>query len=409
VNLVQIAPPDAKKKKLKRKLMNKKKSRSSKFETNAVRAGTIRSSQGEHSESLFLTSSFIFESAEEAAERFLNQETGNVYSRFTNPSVKMFEDRLAILEEVEECVATSTGMSAILSCIMSLCKAGDHVIVSRSVFGTTVKLFDNILSEWGLEVSYVSLSSKDEWQNSLKKNTKLFFVETPSNPLMEVCDIQFLADLAHENKSLLVVDNCFCTPAHQIPARFGADIIIHSATKYLDGQGRCLGGAVLGDSSLMKKVRGFLRSGGTSMSPFNAWVFLKGLETLKIRMDAHSSNANKLAVWLEQNKKVEQVYYPGLDSHPQFELVKKQQNTGGGIVSFKVKGGKSEAWNLINNTKLLSITANLGDTRSTITHPATTTHSRLNQDQRDLAGITDNLIRIAVGLEDIDDIKADIN
>ena len=389
--------------------MNKKKSRSSKFETNAVRAGTIRSSQGEHSESLYLTSSFIFESAEEAAERFLNQETGNVYSRFTNPSVKMFEDRLAILEEAEECVATSTGMSAILSCIMSLCKSGDHVIVSRSVFGTTVKLFDNILSEWGLEVSYVSLSSKDEWQNSLKKNTKLFFVETPSNPLMEVCDIQFLADLAHENKSLLVVDNCFCTPAHQIPARFGADIIIHSATKYLDGQGRCLGGAVLGDSSLMKKVRGFLRSGGTSMSPFNAWVFLKGLETLKIRMDAHSSNANKLAVWLEQNKKVEQVYYPGLDSHPQFELVKKQQNTGGGIVSFKVKGGKSEAWNLINNTKLLSITANLGDTRSTITHPATTTHSRLNQDQRDLAGITDNLIRIAVGLEDIDDIKADIN
>ena len=389
--------------------MNKKKSRSSKFETNAVRAGTIRSSQGEHSESLYLTSSFIFESAEEAAERFLNQETGNVYSRFTDPSVKMFEDRLAVLEEAEECVATSTGMSAILSCIMSLCKLGDHVIVSRSVFGTTVKLFDNILSEWGLEVSYVSLSSKNEWQNSLKKNTKLFFVETPSNPLMEVCDIQFLADLAHENKSLLVVDNCFCTPAHQIPARFGADIIIHSATKYLDGQGRCLGGAVLGDSSLMKKVRGFLRSGGTSMSPFNAWVFLKGLETLKIRMDAHSSNANKLAVWLEQNKKVEQVYYPGLDSHPQFELVKKQQNTGGGIVSFKVKGGKSEAWNLINNTKLLSITANLGDTRSTITHPATTTHSRLNQDQRDLAGITDNLIRIAVGLEDIDDIKADIN
>ena len=389
--------------------MNKKKSRSSKFETNAVRAGTIRSSQGEHSESLYLTSSFIFESAEEAAERFLNQETGNVYSRFTNPSVKMFEDRLAVLEEAEECVATSTGMSAILSCIMSLCKLGDHVIVSRSVFGTTVKLFDNILSEWGLEVSYVSLSSKDEWQNSLKKNTKLFFVETPSNPLMEVCDIQFLADLAHENKSLLVVDNCFCTPAHQIPARFGADIIIHSATKYLDGQGRCLGGAVLGDSYLMKKVRGFLRSGGTSMSPFNAWVFLKGLETLKIRMDAHSSNANKLAVWLEQNKKVEQVYYPGLDSHPQFELVKKQQTTGGGIVSFKVKGGKSEAWSLINNTKLLSITANLGDTRSTITHPATTTHSRLNQDQRDLAGITDNLIRIAVGLEDIDDIKADIN
>jgi len=389
--------------------MNKKKSLSTKFETNAVRAGTIRSSQGEHSESLYLTSSFIFESAEQAAERFLDHESGNVYSRFTNPTVKMFEDRLAALEETEECVATSTGMSAILSCIMSLCRAGDHVIVSRSVFGTTVKLFDNILSEWGLEVSYVSLTNKDEWQNALKKNTKLFFVETPSNPLMEICDIKFLAELAHDNKSLLVIDNCFCTPAHQIPTRFGADIIIHSATKFLDGQGRCLGGAVLGNRDLMKKVRGFLRSGGTSMSPFNAWIFLKGLETLKIRMDAHSNNANKLAVWLEKNKKIDQVYYPGLSSHPQFELAKKQQSTGGGIVSFKVKGGKEEAWNLINNTKLLSITANLGDTRSTITHPATTTHSRLNQEQRNLAGITENLIRIAVGLENIDDIKADIN
>ncbi|MBT7407454.1 MAG: O-succinylhomoserine sulfhydrylase [Nitrosomonadales bacterium] len=389
--------------------MNKKNLRTSKFATNSVRAGTFRSSQGEHSESLYLTSSFIFQSAEEAAERFANQEAGNVYSRFTNPSVKMFEDRLAILEEAEECVATSTGMSAILSCIMSLCRAGDHVVVSRSVFGTTVKLFDNILSEWGLEVSYVALSDEEQWKNSLKKNTKLFFVETPSNPLMEVCDIKFLADLAHKNKSLLIVDNCFCTPAHQIPVRFGADIIIHSATKYLDGQGRCLGGAVLGKRSLMKKVRGFLRSAGTSMSPFNAWVFLKGLETLKIRMDAHASNAYKLAVWLEQNKKIEKVYYPGLDSHPQYELVKKQQNTGGGVVSFKVKGGKEAAWKLINSTRLLSITANLGDTRSTITHPSTTTHSRLNQDQRDLAGITENLIRIAVGLEDIDDIKADIN
>ena len=390
--------------------MNKKKSLSTKFETNAVRAGTIRSSQGEHSESLIFNFKFYFRKCRTSGRKILEiKKAGNVYSRFTNPTVKMFEDRLAALEETEECVATSTGMSAILSCIMSLCRAGDHVIVSRSVFGTTVKLFDNILSEWGLEVSYVSLTNKDEWQNALKKNTKLFFVETPSNPLMEICDIKFLAELAHDNKSLLVVDNCFCTPAHQIPTRFGADIIIHSATKFLDGQGRCLGGAVLGNRDLMKKVRGFLRSGGTSMSPFNAWVFLKGLETLKIRMDAHSNNANKLAVWLEQNKKIDQVYYPGLSSHPQFELAKKQQSTGGGIVSFKVKGGKEEAWNLINNTKLLSITANLGDTRSTITHPATTTHSRLNQEQRNLAGITENLIRIAVGLENIDDIKADIN
>ncbi len=388
--------------------MSKKKSTRSKFETNSVRAGSIRSSEGEHSESLFLTSSFVFKDAEEAAERFLNQDSGNVYSRFTNPSVKMFEERLAILEEAEECVATSTGMSAILSCIMSLCKVGDHIIVSRSVFGTTIKLFDNILSDWGLGVTYVSLTSKAQWKNAVKSNTKLFFVETPSNPIMEVCDIEFLADLAHENNSQLIVDNCFCTPAHQLPIKFGADIIIHSATKYLDGQGRCLGGAVLGNASLMKKVRSFLRSAGTSMSPFNAWIFLKGLETLKIRMDAHSRNAHDLAVWLQQNKKIEEVFYPGLTSHPQHDLVKKQQSTGGGVVSFKIKGGREEAWKLINNTRLLSITANLGDTRSTITHPATTTHSRLNQDQRDSAGITENLIRIAVGLENIEDIKADI-
>mgnify|MGYP001207353995 CR=1 FL=1 len=388
--------------------MSKKKSTSSKFETNAIRAGSIRSSEGEHSESLFLTSSFVFKDAEEAAERFLNQDSGNVYSRFTNPSVKMFEERLAILEEAEECVATSTGMSAILSCIMSLCRVGDHIIVSRSVFGTTIKLFENILSEWGLDVTYVSLTSKTQWKNALKSNTKLFFVETPSNPIMEVCDIEFLADLAHENNSQLIVDNCFCTPAHQLPIKFGADIIIHSATKYLDGQGRCLGGAVLGNVTLMKKVRSFLRSAGTSMSPFNAWVFLKGLETLKIRMDAHSRNAHDLAVWLKQNKRIEEVFYPGLTSHPQYDLVKKQQSTGGGIVSFKIKGGREEAWKLINNTRLLSITANLGDTRSTITHPATTTHSRLNQEQRNSAGITENLIRIAVGLENIDDIKADI-
>jgi len=380
-----------------------------KFETNSVRAGSIRSDQGEHSEALYLTSSFVFKNAKEAAARFANSEVGNIYSRFTNPSVKMFEDRLANLEGAEQCVATSTGMSAILASVMSLCNTGDHIVVSKSVFGTTVKLFDNILTKWGLDVTYVSLTNLNEWQNAVKKNTKLFFVETPSNPLTEICDISALADLAHQSNSLLIVDNCFCTPAHQLPLQLGADVIIHSATKYLDGQGRCLGGAVLGKKDQMNHVANFLRSAGTSMSPFNAWVFFKGLETLKLRMDAHSAKAIELAIWLEERKKVSKVYYPGLPSHPQHELAMKQQSAGGGIVSFKVDGDKKDAWNLIDSTKLISITANLGDTRSTITHPATTTHSRLSQKERDSSGIADSLIRIAVGLEDIDDIKADLS
>jgi O-succinylhomoserine sulfhydrylase len=334
---------------------------------------------------------------------------GNIYSRFTNPSVKMFEDRLASLEGAEQCIATSTGMSAILASVMSLCGKGDHVIISKSVFGTTVKLFDNILKKWGLDLTYVSLTNLDEWQNAVKKNTKLFFVETPSNPLTEICDISSLADLAHQSNSLLIVDNCFCTPALQLPLKFGADIIIHSATKYLDGQGRCLGGAVLGSKEYMRHVADFLRSAGISMSPFNAWIFFKGLETLKIRMDAHSAKANDLAQWLEKQKKVKKVYYPGLPSHPQYKLAMKQQSAGGGIVSFEVDGGKRDAWNLIDSTTLLSITANLGDTRSTITHPATTTHSRLSQKERDSSSITNNLIRIAVGLEDIEDIKEDLS
>jgi len=380
-----------------------------KFETNSVRAGSIRSDQGEHSEALYLTSSFVFKNAKEAAARFANSEVGNIYSRFTNPSVKMFEDRLASLEGAEQCVATSTGMSAILASVMSLCSTGDHIVVSKSVFGTTVKLFDNILKKWGLDVTYVSLTNLNEWQNAVKKNTKLFFVETPSNPLTEICDISALADLAHQSNSLLIVDNCFCTPAHQLPLQFGADVIIHSATKYLDGQGRCLGGAVLGRREHMNYVANFLRSAGTSMSPFNAWIFFKGLETLKLRMDAHSAKAMELAIWLEERKKVSEVYYPGLSSHPQHKLAMKQQSAGGGIVSFKVDGDKIDAWNLIDSTKLISITANLGDTRSTITHPASTTHSRLSQQERDSSGIADSLIRIAVGLEDTNDIKADLS
>ena len=380
-----------------------------KFETNSVRAGSIRSDQGEHSEALYLTSSYVFKDAKEAAARFENKDEGNIYSRFTNPSVKMFEDRLSILEGAEQCVATSTGMSAILACIMSLCETGDHIVASKSVFGTTIKLFDNILTKWGLQVTYVSLTDLNDWKKSVKNNTKLFFVETPSNPLTEICDIAALADLAHTSKSLLIVDNCFSPPAHQLPIEFGADVIIHSATKYLDGQGRCLGGAVLGKKNQMQHVANFLRSAGTSMSPFNAWVFFKGLETLKIRMDAHSSKALELARWLEQKKSVKKVFYPGLPSHPQYELAMSQQSSGGGIVSFEVDGSKDSAWKLIDSTKLISITANLGDTRSTITHPATTTHSRLSQQERDSSGITDNLIRIAVGLEDIDDLKSDIS
>ena len=380
-----------------------------KFETNSVRAGSIRSDQGEHSEALYLTSSFIFKDAKEAAARFANSETGNVYSRFTNPSVRMFEERLASLEGAEQCVATSTGMAAILACVMGLCETGDHIVVSKSVFGTTVNLFDTILTKWGLNVTYVSLTNLNEWQSAVKKNTKLFFVETPSNPLTEICNISALSDLAHQSNALLVVDNCFCTPAHQLPIQFGADLIIHSATKYLDGQGRCLGGAVLGKKDHMNHIAKFLRSAGTSMSPFNAWVFFKGLETLKIRMDAHSAKAMDLAVWLEQRKTVLKVYYPGLPSHPQHELAMNQQSAGGGIVSFILKGNKADAWNLIDSTKLISITANLGDTRSTITHPATTTHSRLSQKERDSSGIVDSLIRIAVGLEDVGDIKTDLS
>ena len=385
--------------------MNKK---DNKFSTKAVRAGTIRSQEQEHSEAMYLTSSFVFNSAKEASERFANPESGNVYSRFTNPSVKMFEERLAALENADRCVATSTGMSAILSCFMALCSKGDHVVVSKSIFGTTVQLFNNILKRWGLDITYVDLSNENQWADSIQKNTKLFFVETPSNPLSELCDIQSLSNLAHKHGIKLIVDNCFLTPALQKPLELGADIIIHSATKYLDGQGRCLGGAVLGNSNDMKEVFAFLRSAGTTMSPFNAWVFLKGLETLKIRMDAHSRNALELATWLESLPSIEKVFYPGLDSHPQFELAKTQHSASGGVLSFNIQGSKKEAWNLIDSTNMLSITANLGDVKTTITHPATTTHSRLTQEERDAANIGDNLIRIAVGLEDIEDIKEDL-
>ena len=377
-------------------------------ETLGVRAGSAHTEFGENSEAIFLTSSFVYTSAAQAAARFSGQEPGNIYSRFTNPTVTMFQDKLAALEGAEFCVATSSGMSAILACVMGLCSAGDHVVASRSIFGTSVQLFGNILKRWGLETTFVSLTDEAEWAAAVRPNTKLFFVETPSNPLTEVCDIAALAALAKKSGALLAVDNCFCTPALQKPIDLGADIIIHSATKYIDGQGRCLGGAVLGRKDVLEPVYGFLRTAGPTMSAFNAWVFLKGLETLSLRMEAHSRNALALAKWLEGQPQVERVYYPGLPSHPQHQLAMRQQKAGGGIVSFDVKGGKDGAWRLIDATRMLSITANLGDAKSTITHPATTTHSRVTPEARAAAGIGDGLVRVAVGLEHIDDIQADL-
>ncbi len=380
-----------------------------KFDTQAIRAGSLRSEFGENSEAIFLTSSYVFESSAQAAARFAGTEPGNIYSRFTNPTVTMFQDRLAALEGSEACVATSSGMSAILAIIMGLCSAGEHIVASRSIFGTTVQLFSNILKRWGLEVTFVSLTNLNEWEDAIQKNTKLFFVETPSNPLTQVTDIKALSKIAHQKDIKLIVDNCFCTPALQRPLLLGADIIIHSATKYLDGQGRCLGGAVLADKKTIEPIYQFLRSAGPTMSAFNAWVFLKGLETLSIRMDAHSENALHLASWLESQPQIDRVYYPGLASHPQHTLALAQQKTGGAIVSFEVKGGQKEAWSLIDSTRLISITANLGDVKSTITHPTTTTHSRVSPEERQKAGIKDNLVRIAVGLEDIEDLKADLS
>jgi O-succinylhomoserine sulfhydrylase len=377
-------------------------------ETLAVRAGTERSQFGEHSEALFLTSSFVFENAEQAAARFIGEEPGNIYSRFTNPTVTMFEERLAAMEGAEQCVATASGMSAILACVMGVLKAGDHVVASRSLFGATVNLFNNIIKKFGVETTYVSATDVSEWQAAVRPNTKLFFLETPSNPLTEISDIAAIAAVAKACGALLAVDNCFCTPILQRPLQLGADIVIHSATKYLDGQGRVLGGAVLGSRKNLEGVYGFLRTAGPTMSAFNAWIFLKGMETLKLRMDAHSANALELARWLEAQPNVARVFYPGLPSHPQHALAMRQQKTGGGIVSFEVKGGKDAAWRLIDNTHMLSITANLGDTKTTITHPASTTHARITPEARAAAGITDGLIRIAVGLEALIDIQQDL-
>lgn len=377
------------------------------FDSLAVRAGQVRSAEGEHSEAMFLTSSFVFDSAAHAAARFSGSEAGNIYSRFTNPTVRMFEERLAALEGGERCVATSSGMAAILATCLGLLQAGDHVVSSRSIFGTTNVLFDKYLKKFGINTTFVALTDVAAWKDAITPQTRLFFLETPSNPLCELADISVLAELAHGHDILLAVDNCFCTPALQKPLALGADIVIHSATKYIDGQGRCLGGAVVGRQKEMDEVLGVVRTCGPSLSPFNAWVFLKGLETLRLRMEAHCDNADHLAHWLAKQPQVERVHYAGLATHPQHELAIKQQRRFGGVLSFEVKGGREAAWRFIDATKLLSITANLGDAKSTITHPASTTHGRLSPEAKAAAGISEGLIRIAVGLEDIADIESD--
>lgn len=378
-------------------------------DTLAVRAGQRRTPEGEHAEPIFATSSYVFENAAQAAARFTGGEPGNVYSRFTNPTVRVFEERLAALEGGERCVATASGMAAILSMCLGLLRAGDHVVSAHGIFGATRILFNNILTRFGVAFSYVPLPDLDAWRAAMRPETKLLFLETPANPLTEVGDIGALAQLAHAHGAWLAVDNCFCTPVLQQPLALGADLVIHSATKYLDGQGRCVGGAVVGSEKLVGEgVYAVLRSAGPSMSPFNAWVFLKGLETLPLRMRAVSESALAFARWLETVPEVARVYYPDLPSHPQHALAARQQAAGGGIVSFEVRGGRAAAWRLIDRTRIMSITANLGDTRTTITHPASTTHGRISADERAAAGITEGLIRISVGLEDVEDLKEDL-
>ena len=379
-----------------------------KFDTLAVRAGTLTSNFQEHSETLFLTSSFVYKTAAEAARKFANEEPGYLYSRFTNPTVTMFQDRLAALEGAEACVATATGMAAIASTVMGLLKSGDHMVSSRSVFGTVVPLFDQICKKFGVDTTWVSPSNVDEWRAAMRPNTCLLFCETPSNPLAEICDIAAIAEIARKTHAVFAVDNCLLTPALQRPIEQGADLVIHSATKYLDGQGRVLAGAVCGSKKLIEPIYGFVRTAGPAISPFNAWICLKGMETLRIRMDAQSDAALKLAQWLTDRAEVAAVHYAGLSSHPQYALAQRQASAQGAVVSFEVKGDRDAAWRVVDAVKMISITANLGDTKTTITHPATTTHARVSQAERDAAGISQGLLRVAVGLEHIEDICADL-
>lgn len=379
------------------------------FDTLAVRAGLLRSDFQEHSETLSLTSSFVYRNAAEAARRFANEEPGFIYSRFTNPTVTMFQDRLAALEGAQACVATSTGMAAIASTVMGLLKSGDHIISSRSVFGTVVPLFDQICKKFGVDTTWVSPSHIDEWRAALRPNTRLLFCETPSNPLAEICDIAALAEISRHTNAVLAIDNCLLTPALQRPIEHGADLVIHSATKYLDGQGRVLAGAVCGRRELIEPIYGFVRTAGPALSPFNAWICLKGMETLRLRVEAQSRSAFQLAQWLQSQPQVSKVHYAGLESHPQYALAYRQANAQGAVVSFEVNGGKDAAWKVVDSVRMISVTANLGDTKSTITHPATTTHARISQRERDASGISDGLLRVAVGLEAVGDIQLDLS
>jgi O-succinylhomoserine sulfhydrylase len=375
--------------------------------TRAIRAGIRRTGEAEHAEPIFTSSSFLFDSPEEAAAKFAGEADGNVYSRYTNPTVRAFEERLASLEQGESAVATASGMSAILALCLTHLKAGDHVLCSRDVFGATVGLFQNTLKKFGVEVSFIPLTDPGQWREAAKSNTRLLFIETPSNPLNAIADIGALAQISRDIGAILAVDNCFCSPALQNPLLLGADIVTHSATKYLDGQGRVLGGALVGSEVLIEPAVAFNRSCGPTMSAFNAWVMLKGLETLDLRMRAHSDNAQRLAEWLAEQSFVEAVYYCGLPDHPGHALAARQQQGFGGVLAFEVSGGREAAWRFINGTELMSLTANLGDTKTTIVHPASTTHGRLTADQRAATGISEGLVRIAVGLEDLEDLQSD--
>ena len=379
------------------------------FDTLAVRSGQVRSHEGEHNDPIFMTSSFVFDNAETAAARFSDEQPGNVYSRFTNPTVRAFEERLAALEEARYCTATASGMAAVLTTCLTILQAGDHIVASRSLFGASINLFNKVLGRFGVTTTYVAPDVVSEWRAAITPATKLLFLESPSNPLGEISDIPALAELAHQTQCLLAVDNVACTPALQKPLALGADIVIHSATKYIDGQGRAIGGAVLAnDEKVGKDLFGFLRTAGPSLSPFNAWVFLKGLETLSLRMRAHSEAALELAHWLEAHPGVTRVYYPGLPSHPGHEIAARQQSGFGGVLAFDVAGAREQAWAVIDATRLISITANLGDAKSTITHPSSTTHTRISEEERARMGLGESLVRVAVGLEDIEDIKADL-
>ncbi|MEN8214766.1 MAG: O-succinylhomoserine sulfhydrylase [Pseudomonadota bacterium] len=378
--------------------------------TLAIRTGHRRTPEGEHSEPIFPTSSFVFDTAQEAAARFSGDEQGNIYSRFTNPTVAVFEQRLAAMEGGESCVATASGMAAILAVCMGLLQHGDHIVSSRSIFGSTKVLFSTYLERFGVTTTFVDLKELEAWREALRPTTRMLFLETPSNPLAEIGNIQALSEIAHQQDAILVVDNCFCTPVLQLPLELGADVVVHSATKYIDGQGRCMGGAVVGDRERVgEEVYGVLRTAGPTMSAFNAWVFLKGLETLELRMRQHCLNAQALAEWLERHPRVERVYYPGLDSHPQKGLMLEQQSAAGGILSFELEGGRQAAWQLMDRQQLMSITANLGDTKTTITHPGSTTHGRLSDEERDAAGITPGLVRISAGLENVEDLIANLD